>query len=316
MEAVLNAVMLNPSSIQTDLNQLQLGLENDVVKRSEERASLAFKRAEDREKATRSIFAQHAIKPDEVKEYVVETDSALGSPQDVEKFVIEAAEYIDIELRPVPNQKHQFFLNTDRLHERLKKFLPEGHKLKIGFLAPLPEGVHYIGRNHPFVEQLSQEVIAEALSQKDDSLFSRMSVVRTDAVNTKTTLLLLRVRNVISKKTRKNELVAEEIVLWGYEGAPDEMKFLSEEKANDLLEHVQASANMTRQEMEYFATEELEEFKDTVMEQTLKDITAERTRILIESHDKYHDAVGGGRYTGVEPVLPPDVMGMYILIPA
>ncbi len=316
MEAVLNAVMLNPSSINTDLNQLQLGFENDVVKRSADKATLAFERAKSREIANRNIFAQRAIKPEEVRDYLVETDSALGSPADVEKFVKDASAYINIELRPVPNQKHQYFLNPERLNERLRKLLPEGKKIKIGFLAPLPEGVHYIGRNHPFVEQLSQEVMAEAFKDSEDALFSRMSVVRTNAVETKTTLLLLRVRNVISKKTHKNELVAEEMVLWGYQGSPDDKQFLSHDEVNKLLEHTQATANMTRQEMKHFAEEELKDFKQQVVEQTLKDLTAKRTQKLIEAHDKYHDAVGGGRYTGVEPVLPPDVMGMYILLPA
>jgi len=315
MEAVLNAVMLNPSSVNTDMNQLQLGFENDVVRKSAEKASLAFERAETREKATRSVFAQHAVKPEEIKEYLVETDSALGSPDDVEKFVVDAADYINIELRPVPHQKHQYFLNPEHLPPRLKQLLPEAKKIKIGFLAPLPEGVYYLGRNHPFIEQLSQEIMAMAF-EDEDSLFARMSVVRTDAVDTKTTLSLLRVRNVITKKTRKNELVAEEMVLWGYRGSPEEQQFLSHNEVNDLLQSAKATANMEREEMKYFAEEELKEFKHDMVEKSLKNLTAKRTEKLIEAHNRYHDAVGGGRYTGVEPVLPPDVMGIYILLPA
>lgn len=315
MEAVLNAVMLNPSSINTDLNQLQLGFENDVVKRSAEKATLAFERAESREMATRSIFAQHALKPEEIKEYLVESDSALGSPADVEKFVLDAATYLNIELRPVPNQKHQYFLNPENLKNRLKKLLPESKKLKIGFLSPLPEGVYYLGRNHPFIEQLSQEIMAKAF-ESDDSLFARMSVVRTDAVQKKTTLALLRVRNVISKKTKRNELVAEEMVLWGYKGSPEARQFLNHDEVNELLEKASATANISREEMRYFASAELEDFTKDVVDESLKELTAQRTQNLIDAHDQYHEAIGGGSYTGVEPVLPPDVMGIYILLPA
>ncbi|SMO89996.1 helicase-related protein [Fodinibius sediminis] len=315
MEAVLNAVLLNPGSVNTDMSQLQLGFQNEVVKKGADQASLAIERAKSREEATRSIFAQRAIKPEEIKEYLVDSDEALGSPADVEKFVKDAADYIGIELRPVPNKSDQYYLNTTQLSKRLRELLPEKEKIKVGFEAPLPEDVYYLGRNHPFIEQLSQKIMGLTF-QDEESPFSRMSVVRTDQVDVKTTLLLLRVRNVISKKKRNNELVAEEMVLWGYRGDPEDEDFLNHDHVKELLNKVKAVANLSQQEKKYFAEAELRDFKSEKMEESLKELTRERTEELIEAHDQYHEAVGGGRYTGVEPVLPPDVMGMYILLPA
>jgi len=217
-------------------------------------------------------------------------------------------------MRPVKSHSHTYYLTPQNLPGRLKQLLPEKGKLKIGFKAPLPEHVIYLGRNHPFFEQLCQEIMTEAFDVEDDA-FTRLAVVRTDQVDIKTTLILLRVRNVISKRREKNELVAEEMLLWGYRGDPFDRDELAVQQARNLLEEVRAAENVDIPEQQYFAREELKDFESDQMEQVLRALTAERTDELIQSHDRYHEAVGGGRYVGVEPVLPPDVIGMYILLP-
>lgn len=314
IEAVLNAVLLNPHKSEYRETQLQLSFENDVVKKSAEQAEVAFERAEAREKATRSIFAQHAMNPKEIEQDLVETDKALGKPEDVEAFMLDAMERFGAEMRSINNKSHTYYLTPQNLPGRLKQLLPEKGKLKIGFKAPLPEDVIYLGRNHPFIEQLCQEIMNEAFDVEDDA-FTRLAVVRTDQVEVKTTLILLRVRNVISARREKNELVAEEMLLWGYRGDPFDRDELSMQRAKRLLEEVRAVENVEIPEQQYFAEEELKDFDSDKMEDVLRALTAERTEKLIQSHDRYHEAIGGGRYVGVEPVLPPDVIGMYILLP-
>lgn len=314
MEAVLNAVLLNPHKSDYKETQLQLSFEDDVVKKSADKAEVAFRRAEAREKATRSIFAQHAMKPKEIEQDLIETDKALGTPEDVEAFILDAVERFGAEMRKAKTGKHIYYLTPQNLPGRLKRLLPKAGKIKVGFKAPLPEDVIYLGRNHPFVEQLCQEIMTEAFDLQDDA-FTRLAVVRTDQVEVKTSLVLLRVRNVISKKKEKNELVAEEMLLWGYRGDAFDRDELSLQESKNLLEEVRAIENVDIPEQQYFAREELDDFETDRMEEVLRDITAERTETLIEEHDRYHKAVGGGRYVGVEPVLPPDVIGMYILLP-
>ena len=41
----------------------------------------------------------------------------------------------------------------------------------------------------------------------------------------------------------------------------------------------------------------------------------DRANHLVEAHGRFKELVGGRRYEAVKPVLPPDVMGVYILIP-
>lgn len=315
IEAVLNAVLLNPHKSEYRDTQLRLSFEDDVVQKTAEQAEIAFERAEAREKATRSIFAQHAMKPQEIEKDLVETDKALGKPEDVEAFMLDAIERFGAEMRKIESVPHTYYLTPQNLPERLKQLLPAKGKLKIGFKAPLPKDMIYLGRNHPFIEQLCQEIMNEAFDVEDDT-FTRLAVVRTDQIEVKTTLILLRVRNVISKRKEKNELVAEEMLLWGYRGDPFDRNELSATEAKNLLNQIRAVENVDIPEQKYFVREELTDFDSDRMNEVLQHLTAGRTEKLIEAHDRYHEAVGGGRYIGVEPVLPPDVIGMYILLPA
>jgi len=36
---------------------------------------------------------------------------------------------------------------------------------------------------------------------------------------------------------------------------------------------------------------------------------------LVEAHGRFKTLVGGRRFEAMHPVLPPDVMGVYILVP-
>lgn len=49
-------------------------------------------------------------------------------------------------------------------------------------------------------------------------------------------------------------------------------------------------------------------------------IAEERAELLVDQHERYRRALGSGwgtaaRYRAVEPVLPMDLMGIYILLP-
>jgi len=37
--------------------------------------------------------------------------------------------------------------------------------------------------------------------------------------------------------------------------------------------------------------------------------------ILLEAHERFRKLLGGGKYKVVEPVLPMDLMGVYVLLP-
>jgi hypothetical protein len=124
--------------------------------------------------------------------------------------------------------------------------------------------------------------------------------------------VLFRVRNVISDK-QSSEIVAEEMLIRGFRGDPDDGDWLDSQQAHALLSRALPAENMTPQEQRYFLEEERIDL-DTMHIQ-FDALTRERTATLIEAHERYRAAIGGKRYKGIEPVLPPDVMGVYVLLP-
>ena len=57
---------------------------------------------------------------------------------------------------------------------------------------------------------------------RQDKRAARSAVIRTRQVARKTTLLLFRCRNVIEQSKSGHRIVAEEMLLWGWRGTPQE----------------------------------------------------------------------------------------------
>jgi hypothetical protein len=46
-------------------------------------------------------------------------------------------------------------------------------------------------------------------------------------------------------------------------------------------------------------------------------VALERAQALIDAHERFRKALGkGGNYIPVEPILPMDLMGVYVLLPS
>jgi hypothetical protein len=44
-------------------------------------------------------------------------------------------------------------------------------------------------------------------------------------------------------------------------------------------------------------------------------VAEQRAENLVAAHDRFTQVVGGNRYQAVNPVLPMDIMGLYVLLP-
>ena len=44
-------------------------------------------------------------------------------------------------------------------------------------------------------------------------------------------------------------------------------------------------------------------------------LASDRADKLVEAHSRFKELIGGRRYEKATPILPPDVMGVYILLP-
>jgi hypothetical protein len=226
--------------------------------------------------------------------------------------------------------KDGFKLFTDNLTPILKALLPVDLTLLISFKSPTPEGHLYFGRNHPFVEQLCQIMLANAVLRHSPRA-ARASVIRTQDVKTKTTLLLFRCRNVIGERRGVNKIIAEEMLIWGYRGTPSDHDFLTSIEAKALLDSARASANLTPEaraqalsnELQFLPTEHgtvanVDEFQNrqaAILKTEFDKVAEERSQHLVEAHERFSQFMDARQYQVVYPVLPMDILGIYVLLP-
>lgn len=324
MDAVLTAVLLNPQVITPSVTQLGLDFGTpDEVRQQEQKVESEYRAAVELEKKSRSIFAQNAIKPNEVADDLRLADEAIGNPAAVEAFVTQALPAL-LGAEIVPHaaarkgEGRRYTLYTTNLPAELQLHFPGQAAVPVSFVSPTPAGHFYLGRNHPFVEQLCQSLLANAVYRKGKAP-ARAAVLRTAAVDTKTTLLLFRVRNVIAERASRRQLVAEEMLLWGYRSITtssglSERVFLTHDEARDLLFQAQPGPDPSSpQAHANFLTSELARLTDLQAE--FNHVAEQRAENLVAAHDRFTQVVGGNRYQAVTPVLPMDVMGLYVLLP-
>lgn len=310
MDSLLNAVILSPNAVKID-NQLELDLYSTDIQDKSSQVTNAYERAAERDKITRSVFAQHTIKVNEIEQDLKDADEAIGDPEAVKNFVFDSVVLFKAQIKPY---KSGFILYTTNLPAVFKPVFKGKDEVKISFLSPTPEGYEYVGRNHPFVEQLSQYLMNNALIQQNGTrLVARTSAIITDKVQTKTTLYQVRVRNIIREKAGSKQIVAEEMILWGYEGNITDNSFLNHDKAKDLLNEAYPLQDISKQRQTDQVSPELT--GSNKLNEILKNVVKERSEKLIEAHDRFRKLLGGSRYKIVEPVLPPDILGIYVLLP-
>jgi superfamily II DNA or RNA helicase len=266
--------------------------------------------AAEREKASRSIFAQNAIKAQEIEEDLRAVDEAIGDPRAVRDFVTVAL--TNLFGVQVTREREGYGIVAGNLPPQLVDLLPDEGLIKVSFESPTPEDYHYIGRNHRFVEQLCQLVMANTLARHGKRA-ARAAVIRTDQVVQKTTLLLFRCRNVIEQGGGGHQIVAEEMLLWGWRGAPPKREYLEHAEAKTLLVSTRASSELSPQARASFLDNELH-LMDTLAQQ-FDAIAEEQSKRLVAAHERFSALMDKQRFQVVYPVLPMDLMGIYILLP-
>jgi SNF2 family DNA or RNA helicase len=312
MDKVLKEVLLNPDKAHNrfskqmrldfgaspELDQLDAELTNEI--------ELAREKAE----KIRSIFAHESIMPEEVKKDLGEVDEAIGDVNALESFVVNASHLLGASLEKVQGGYIFKKLNMDAW---LASSLGQGDKIHMSFQSPTPQGFRYIGRNHRFVEQLCHRVIANSLDKdRKQNKAARAAVFRTDAVETQTTLIQFRVRNVIREVSKVHEMVSEEMFLWGYEQTPDGIQALEIARCKELLHHaIPLDISPERQKIVF--QQELDHFKQ--LHPNFISVVEMRSAELVNAHTRFAKYIGAKRFEAVTPVLPPDILGVYVLIP-
>lgn len=315
LDTITQALLLNPDrriSTRRDHRQQLLFDFGDLPEAESAKANITRKidAAAEREKESRGIFAQNAIHAEEIEEDLRTVDEAIGDPDAVRDFVVSTLQ--NVFGVQVTTEREGFGIVTGNLPPQLVELIPKGDVVKISFDSPTPEGYHYLGRNHRFVEQLCQMLMANTLARQGKRA-ARAAVIRTRQIDTKTTLLLFRCRNVIEEGKAGRQIVAEEMLLWGWRGTPNDKSYLDHAEAKELLASARASSDMSSQARTNFLENELNLL--ATLEAEFSAIAEEQSKKLVAAHERFSSLMDKSKFQVVYPVLPMDLLGVYILLP-
>ncbi len=314
-EAVLNALFLRKP--QSRVGQLVLDFGVPEVIQLHRR----WEQEAERERINRTRFAQRALKPEEVKRELEATDAVLGDPGAVKEFVLTAMQKLGIQI--LRNQRNPDIFHVPLspqvlygLPEVLRFVLPGSDRKfwKISFISPTPEGAEYLGRNHPFVATLARFLLEEALEKHGQATASRCGVIRTNAVQWLTTLLLLRIRYLV-EIPNSNPLLSEEVMILGYDrlenGIP---RWVHDEFALELLSGAQSVSHIPIEEKKELIQDALNSWPE--IQPAITHRIHQRARELEHRHKRIRQAVSLRiRELKVIPQFPADLLGILILQP-
>ncbi len=284
--------------------------------------------AKENAKATRTIFAQRSLKPEEALREWNRTRESLGSADAVERLVLNACRRLNLPIGALPSgggwelDLTRLEGNRQALNERLRSH-DLGGKLRLSFRSPARDGSQLLSRSHPLVVELADFVAERALSGLEPDLAARASVIRTKAVAKRTQVLVLRLRHQLhqSRWTGNQyealpDLLVEECLTARVTG--DGVEPLEGAAALELLE-APASGNIDpgqRQQWLYEAVAELD-----ALQPALTALAERRADLAEEDHRRVREAsLRSGESLRMrfrcEPSLPVDVIGLFVLLPA
>ncbi|MCY4088147.1 MAG: helicase-related protein [Actinomycetia bacterium] len=312
LEAILEGLLLQEWPDESVESQLALW-EEDLIAAHRDKLHREWDSATEREKLSRTIFAQATIKVEEVARELAETRAAVGSGADVARFTTEALRAHGASV----SNGTALTADLRELPRALRDALPlgEAEQLRARFEPHGPEGLIYLSRTHPLVEGLASHVVDTAFDPVSGGKARRAGATRTSAVETRTTLLLARIRHEILTRRRGHpdrQLLAEESQLLAFTGAPGSANWLPSTEAETLLT-VGPEGNITHEQ----ATQFLERVIDGIgdLRPHLEQVAGRRAHALQEAHERARKAARLPGQTTVEPKLPVDVLGIYLYLP-
>lgn len=305
MKAVIRGVFESkePQQMRLDLGEI------DTVQKLHAEWDISA----EREKISRSRFAQHAINPTEVAREVEATDGVLGDPAAVRTFLEDSASRVRFSLTP---RNNHFILDpSDGLRDVAER-LGWKKPAKVVFDSPPPEGLDdavVLIRNHPFVVAVSDRILGEAFKPEPDARFARCGAAFTDAVKTRTAIVLLRIRYRLATRRGKTEQFAEEVVTTGFRREEERLAWLpvNDKATLDLLEAVVPLGQISQQERISQVAWALQTIESARGE--LEGLAKQRGKELEAAHARLREQIGGAQ-VAVTP-HPPDILGLYVLLP-
>jgi superfamily II DNA or RNA helicase len=274
----------------------------------------------ERESRSRSRYAQGAIHPDEVAAEVTAIRAALGRDEEVRAFTRTALSELGGDLRTKPDGG--FSVDPESLPQGLRDSIAavigERPRVQFNVSAAVPRGEAALVRTDPVVGALANFVLGNALDLRVPEALRparRCGVIRTSAIATRTTLLLVRYRYQLILPGRYGDLplIAEDARILGFQGAPASAAWIPDDAAAALI-NAKAGENTNLQ---------LAERNITTMLSGLDEVSphvngraAEFAAELRDAHRRVRRSVDQVvRGLTVTPAGDADILGVYVYLP-
>ncbi len=274
--------------------------------------------ARDREVRSRSRFAQHSIKTEEVQAELDSIREAIGTGPVVQQFVRDVLHLAGV---PVVDKRNDHIeVTISKQTSRALRHAIDREEPFLGrFDLPVAENVLYLSRTNPVVEGLACYVLETALdevqAEGERTIARRCGVIKTRAVAEKTSLLLVRYRFhlvVKDRETTHTPMLAEEIRTLAFSATPDAPAWIDDTAATALL-GAMPSGNFPPA----LVKSQVQHLLDNLgkLSPHIEKFALARAKTLHEAHTRVRKSVKMTGRVEVVPVLPADILGCFILLP-
>jgi superfamily II DNA or RNA helicase len=297
----------------------QLSLLAEPVREAQETLFEEWDRAAEKEKRSRTRYAQHSLSTDEVATELAAVQAAIGSASDIARFVTDAVTALGgsaegdglspagppatLSLPGLPRAAYDL-LGVDR------------DAIAVRYQPTLRPGETYLSRTHPVVEGLAAYLLDTALDAHSPSPAARCGAIRTTAVETTTTALLVRHRyeiTVVMRGRTDQQLLAEDLTVAAFRGPPADPDWLDPELAEQLL-LARPAGNLPPEQRSDFVRRIVE--RSDQLRPELERMAVKRADQLADAHRRVRRAAGTAGRVTVAAHLPVDVLGVYVYLPA
>ena len=310
MQAILNTVLLRNRGLAPITMDL---FANDTL----QQLDATWESAREKARRNRTIFAQNRLKPEVVMPEWKKAFAVLGTNNDVQRFVTRAMESLGAALHPLKTGVWQAPLT--HLPLALKERLDSAglmHLKTLDFTYPTKARAEFVHRTHPLVNHLADYLAELAMAGEQTRIIARAGAIYTNAVSTRTTVYLLRLRSRLTIRRshtdqQPREMLAEEAlaVTVNRQGTP---QLLGNAEMLTLMQ-LPVSKDMAPEAR----TRELDKAINALTElmPAFDNLAHQRAGAVLADHRRTREAADARGSYSVQPQLPVDVMGVYVLLP-
>jgi len=273
----------------------------------------AWTSSAEREKRSRTLFAQESMKFEEVAGELEEARAATGSAADLRAFVCDA---LAASGGKTTGNNGELVIDASKVVRPMAEQLGQELRFSARFELPAPRGVVHLVRTHPFISALASYIMDSALDPLAGGVARRTGAMRTRGVATRTTILLVRYRydlQTITLTGSSTEL-CEECRLLAFTGAPQFALWMSASDSEKLLD-LKPDANIGPDQARQFTARIVEGI--AALLPRIQQEGDDRAAVLARSHQRVRAAARRKDVSiKVSAHSPADILGVFVLLPA